>query len=479
MQRVERARKLLDKIAQVTGLTADGKDWLIAVTDPMHDEKLHVSGYPDREFGASVVQVVKQSLTVQKPAGVAAPWQFSVIMDDDMRPSAKYLGTVNGDHISQDLTLVFPILQSGGLTVVASSAASAVGMPFTQIGSTNALVGQLSVAADSVSKFRVISQGFEVVNTTAELYKSGSVVVWEQPTSVEQGFTAHNVVLNPGGGDPLPIGVASPNLIWDAAPPSNVSTALLLEGSQQWEAKDGAYCVASMNTLDNVPQFATPVSKLHTETELLGPDLTGQQPRAWLDPGIYSAPLGRNIVPNHFVTPYNRKGCYVLGLTEQSTFVINYNVILETFPTQTNRQLIVLATPSACEDPVATHLYSQILCKMPVGVHFSENGMGDWFLGIVDAVANNISQVGKPLMGALQGYLDIRSQQVNDRTKAEASGRQIAPNTWLQTSDIANATQRMKLLDRKVSPETVKLASVLQQRKKPRPKNLAALARKR
>jgi len=116
---------------------------------------------------------------------------------------------------------------------------------------------------------------------------------------------------------------------------------------------------------------------------------------------------------NNMIIPFNRKGIFCTGLTPQSTFTLNFNSILEVFPTYQNPQLVLLTKPSPSEDYVALELYSKAVRDFPVGVMFGANGLGDWILGCVDPIADFASEIGTPVMGAINGYQTARKGQTN------------------------------------------------------------------
>jgi len=62
-----RAEKLLDKLVRERKLTNKGKDWLIGAIDPFHDTDFTPAGWPDVNNAPSLVQLVKQTITVSRP----------------------------------------------------------------------------------------------------------------------------------------------------------------------------------------------------------------------------------------------------------------------------------------------------------------------------------------------------------------------------------------------------------------------------
>lgn len=408
--RVQKANKIIDRIQSAVGLSEDGKNWLIGSLDPMHDEKILCAGFPDREQGASVVQVIKRSMTLRKPAGLAAgPWKVSVILDNDLTSWDYELHLIWGSLCRFVTPASLPM---GGLTVVYSPDDGITAFPY--FGGLAINGPELTIPPEySGSKLRLIGAGFEAVNTTPELYKSGSIAVWEQPTSnvATSIFTSY---------DPTIYFMTPQVNVTDTLPPTHLADAMLLQGSQQWNASEGAYCVATMSTLNNCPKYLDTVGHCFIndmENPIQSEPQTGVNGYIRLQTGPNPPFMAPSV---HCLTPFNRKGMYISGLSDQSTFTLNYNIIIEVFPAQTST-LITLATPSPCEDPLATQLYSLITCRLPVGVRFSDNDLGDFFLGIADTIANVVGNIARPIAMASQGWVDQRARDNARRDQAAST----------------------------------------------------------
>jgi hypothetical protein len=59
MAGVTRGEQVLNRIAARSGISEDGKQWLLASLDPFHDKAIHCNGYPDTQSAASVVQLAR------------------------------------------------------------------------------------------------------------------------------------------------------------------------------------------------------------------------------------------------------------------------------------------------------------------------------------------------------------------------------------------------------------------------------------
>jgi hypothetical protein len=496
--KIQRADKIFERIQARTGLTEAGKDWLIAVLDPFHDEKLMVSGYPDREVSPSVVQVIKQTLAIAKPTTYGANdiWGFHVRIDDTLFNS-QCIGTSGSfvlttvDNAAQfDYTAGAPTssVKYGGLTIIyfdqtVNGTTEIVVSPVTEATTSNRAVQmEIDAANFGVGKTRVLSQGFEVVNTTSELYKGGALAVYEQPGSKEQPFTVYTfaVNLNPGAYPqqvfvdehddhvcddksfddcehhmvpvasfkPIEISMLPnrnffvkskngytkldlsllPNLVYpgastwqrDVLPPRSLAELMILPGSQQWDAKKGCMCVATMNDMENPPSFGIPIGKWFIINELTYPiptgfevsplgNTTGSYMTQVLSTGFSAAGTSFGLIPENMNIPFNTKGAVVSGQQPSATFTLNYNVIVERIISSQDRSLATLAKPSPPEDYVAIQLYSEMSQRIPIGVAQSDNDFGDWILGMADQVANVVSTIGKPVLQMVDSFRESRT----------------------------------------------------------------------
>lgn len=514
-KRVERAERILERIEQRTGMTEAGKKWLIAALDPMHDEKIECQGYPDRCQNASIVQVIKQTATVTVPGsyGATDKWGFHIYMDEFINngqaaKSVKFLASNNNLHI--DTTTMDPVTLHpyGGLNVVAFNETVPSGMGFSEIplsGGANSNKNSLQMEVSSqfeLGKSRVLSQGFEVINTTPELFIGGSTLVYENPSS-RQDSVAMEVVATYAaldsaiekygrdnifveeeheevnfGGDSgsessecvllihkldepvpkpkepksntikvpkryfvidrmtgkrnylalLPVTRSSANsFTYQNLTPQTLAEAQILPGTKQWDAKQGCYLVQMMNDMTNVPSFPTCESALWVVDELSFPTPTAVTRGNPFMELPSATPENQLAFPGNKRIPYNPKGAVFSGLSHESTFTINYTSIIERIVSSQDPTLAVLATPSPEEDPVAIQLYLQVISKLPIGVVFKDNGLGEWFLGVVDSIAETVTSVARPVLGAISGWQQGRTNTADSGGYISNAGNMATP----------------------------------------------------
>lgn len=428
MKKVDRGNKILAQAGANAGLTKAGEGFLIASLDPCHDEKIVCEGYCDRESAPSIVQVIKRSFPVSKASGLAAgTWQFHAMIDDNLVPTSTKPVVVASGYNAMEFggqsasVFTFP---TGGLQVVQSITAAA-NVTVISSASTTTSLNTTSTGIDErylKGKTRLIGQAIEVVNTSTELYKGGSITVYEMPTTKQTPAVYDAVRVSPSDRENFGRSIHSDgpryaaldqipvSCIWDDLAPQTKADMLLLPGSQQWDAKDGAYVVQTMSDMDNPSDFMTPLCKLYTGQEATLPSIPSTNanlaayasvPQSVTADGVLAFPVTKFV-------PFHRKGIFVDGLVPEATFVINHVTIIERIINQQNPDLVVLAKPSPPSDPVATRIYEMVVREMPVGCKFSENDLGDWFLGVADSVADAAKSILHPMLGAVEGYQNAR-----------------------------------------------------------------------
>jgi len=441
-KKMNRGEAVLERVMAKTGLTNAGKEWLIGVLDPMHDRKLEIEGYPDREVGPSIVQVVKQSVTISCPPAFGAnPWGFHVRMDDTMchnNDATNNGGVSQGfNYVDQDLAGSSPgNLAIGGLNVTSfQDGSSGAGYTCLYIlgatGDQNVKAAQLNVPPKYLNgKTRVLGQAFEVVNTTPQLYRGGACCTYEMPES-KSGVSTWNFIgsntvseadtnekkrlsLPVKGPETFIIAKGVKSMCFKNLPPLAQSDALLLPGSQQWDAELGCYVVQTMNDMENPPAFLDDAGAFYCLAQYacqqVDVTVTAIAPSVYYQPGIpINHTAGSQLAdvltwPVQKTIPFNQKGAIFSGLDSHSTFVLNFNTIVERFVNQQDVDLVVLAKPSPCEDYIATQLYSEICRALPVATKFSDNDLGEWFLGCVDEIASVVSSIGRPIVNMANDY---------------------------------------------------------------------------
>jgi len=147
-----------------------------------------------------------------------------------------------------------------------------------------------------------------------------------------------------------------------------------------------------------------------------------------------------------FWSQQDSHGAYFTGLSPTTTLTINWNVLIERFPSAADADLVVLAKPSPRYDPTALELYSLCMQNMPVGVPVKENGLGDWFMKVIgrarDIVmpALRIGSAINPKIGLLTGAMDALGIGGG---KGKGGGAQSDPSPFKQSGQKQKAGPRV------------------------------------
>lgn len=416
MQRSVRKSTLQTLVEEKT-LSVEGKNWLTQATDPFHDSSIELAGLPDLNIASSVMQCVKQTFTIKADTTKVGTgnWDCNFVLwpNPTLDLNTQLFRTVFGTDqiLTQTFTTGIHPYPMGGLTAFAVPTGDAtygtenLEVQFEQIGPTAFVDGC----------YRVVAQGFEVVNSTAVLSKQGDVVVYRQPmpdcrSTLCTCFTSasdlrkdsccpscekdRSGVQEPAGKPALlPTSAGWMSTYHFDQPPGSVGDAMLLEGSKRWEAENGVYCISTMNCLDNPPMFNRPIMLASWEA---GPGDSGDGQA--ICSTLFGTPTSTIFYPagNHNVQPWNLAGAYFTGLSPTTTLTATAVWYIETFPNPiTDRRLVTMASPSPAFDPAALEIYGRAMKYLPVGVMQGENPLGEWFTNVLDAVRDYAVPIAK------------------------------------------------------------------------------------
>jgi hypothetical protein len=379
------ADRKLERLAREEFLTADGKNWLVLATDPFHDERVVPTGFPDVNTTGSVVQTVSKTVTVSNTTGTSTgAWDAHIVLwptpltYSEEAYQDPIVGSVAFPYLIKSTDYDVAPNNFGGLTAqVVPTGTPTISFALAP-GAQSSFNLDLTGFASGI--YRVVGMGVEVHDTTAELYKQGSVTCYRisNPTPLNSsqttGFIASGTVASPG-----PVHETIP-VKFIGTPPTTVQEAKLVPDSKQWEAKKGAYAVATLSTVENPPVVL--------KNELVGfPDFNGLyvygQPVVALtvNSNLYTAPHRNNLLP------FNTTGLYFTGLHASFSLTVNVVWYVEKFPTLNDQQLLVLTKPSPAFDQMALDIYSGTMSRMPVAVPVNMNPLGEWFEDVVNDVA--------------------------------------------------------------------------------------------
>lgn len=378
---------MFDGLLRNASVTPDGVSWARLALDPFHDANHQVAGYPDADGSQTVVSCFQYQFEVPAPGAVNWDCHLFTLPQQVTTESQQCVQDANWlSVIEANPAVVIPT----GLMNIRTGPAGAALAPAIPIlaGNVYTAVPGAGVGTLANGITRIIGYGYEVTNTTAELYKQGSVTSYRMPQS-----TGHMEIIHSNNAGDRLYKRAGTRL---RQVPSTVAQCNLMKGSVTWAASEGVYAVAAQNSISN------PLTQESNQTILYDPNPapTGGASMALINPifpyGVgAAAPALSAGGPNvNKLGPFDTTGSYFTGLSPQTTLMVKMRVYVEKAPTPIETDLAVLATPSAGYDPRVLELYSHAVSRLPVAVRVCDNASGDWWRSILNVVGKVASGLG-------------------------------------------------------------------------------------
>jgi len=418
MRSERRVMSHLNRLIANKQLTKNGKDWLVVATDPFHDTEATCEGYPDVVSSRTIVQCVTQTINIETPLLTDDNWDCHVFLfpstpnwdqgnGADVAAGAFYQCAIAVDGSASEVSQLTHLPIYAGYNVVSC----ANGLDWTQAltssnngASTNAVAWPTTFGAGQV---RLIAAGFEVVNTTAEINKQGSVTSYRSPATTSPGLL--DIATQPA---------QQPFYIeWKALPPTTQPEAALFPSSKTWAAADGIYSIATMDTTQN--PFRSPIPswsgmiQTPTQASLIAGDARLAYAPGWkFASGSFTYVPG----PNCHAVDFDSHGCVFAGLSSGTTLQVTTRYFFERIPDQSDPNLLVLCKPSPAYDPLALEIYSHACSELPIAVKVNENPLGEWFEEVMNVVSSALPAIGGflPIPGgsAIGSALGVGAKQL-------------------------------------------------------------------
>lgn len=390
-------KDFLTKLAEVQQITPDGKEWLTLALDPFHDYNHQVAGYPDADCSQTTVSCYQYQSNLVAPAGVPGTWDAHVYNMPICKPDSFGVYDMPNTWTSiVEPAVIINTCSTGPLTIVTNAAGSPLGNVIPM--SATADKSTLPAAVDNYDLCsgitRVIGMGFEITNTTAEIYKQGTITAYRMP---QMGSNYQIVARN----NPLTFVAPIAGQMW-REPPSTPAEANLLKGTRTWAAGEGVYATCFQNSVHN------PLAQVESAQVLMQPAASpgvASVVRAsqWYTIGAGAAAPAASAVafaPQQTM-PFDTTGVFLTGLSNATTLTVKLRVYVERAPTYSEPSLAVLASPSAGYDVKVLELYAAAINMLPVAVKVGENAKGDWWravLGVLKAAAGPIGMALNPFL---------------------------------------------------------------------------------
>jgi len=416
--RVKRGEQILAALSSpnIAALLPEGKQAIMQRFDPFHDLPSKSCGYPDDYSGSTITRLIKKSVTFNSASGegtpATGPWNFHVFNTPILTPicctsntSTTSLGSIAS--INKDDT---PSIQYGGLMVIRSDNSTFENCPDNNTGN---FLAQLALdAADIDATSRLIAQGWELRDNTANIVKQGMITVYRQNEPQMKDF--HLIAYDVGNNSATTKTMLEGNGIMLKLPPQSVDDALLLSGSKQWLLKEGVYAVTTFHSEDipmSVPEpaFICPINPLYNipvGTEVYSSNIIRNI--GWTS-NVSGFPVGpdyrevmtipttvptiiRNLIPPQVkLAPINQTGAMCMGAPPDGSYTLTLNSYVEEAVGLENKPFVTLGTQSPIYSPLAMRAMSILTHDSPIAVKVDENYLGEWFVDGMADIAKSVA----------------------------------------------------------------------------------------
>lgn len=351
--------------ANLKQISQETMDTIAMVTDPYHDKNLRLSGYPDGKTITSAVKRYAEQISINCPFVLESgdTWDFYIFTTPlhlqcqfQQKGTSGYTNSINGS--------IVPRITLGPLNVY-----------YRHYGPSGVGKGESYSAFGAKARettpgpTRTVALAYELHNTTAEMFKSGSLTTFRN--NVESIRCDYKTMTA------SPTNISFTNIL---TLPDTLAQAQMLPNCRTWEAGDGVYSV-SLPTPDN------PYSSQYFQNLSI---FNGKDSPSPVNIWLYSSEL-ETYVPSW--SPISTTGTMSSRFSSREvSFILDFRQILEIAPT-VRSSVLPYATTAPAHNPVFLKLYKRMFNSIEAGVPVHYNSAGEWFRRIVKLVRDNLSAV--------------------------------------------------------------------------------------
>jgi len=379
------SRSIITNLIKDREIEPQAVEFLINALDPFHDTVTAARGYPD------------QASTQTLPFKVTVTQEYSFPEASDTWECVVTflpLAVGNGGGPLRRLTI-----EEGYITTVDTTYSIRTGVNVFKGDpgmdwTTGTVVDDSSLSLPNeyiVGQWRLVGVGYEVVNTTSELYKQGAVTTARVPSSITHsslGFKVDETTFIP----PRPFDAV-------AMPPGTQRLLTQFPGSVTWEAAKGVYAVPILNNTSN------PIRSTGLNGVVMMPPPSASSGVASHYLGYGSGYQSHSTVPIDYALPYDTTVSHFVGLSPETTLTVTVHYYVERVPDVTEISLVPLVQPACPYDPTTLEIYTRAAQLIPCAVPAGENPLGEWFNTVMKAVGSVAPAVARALGGPIPGMI--------------------------------------------------------------------------
>lgn len=338
-------------------------EYISMITDPYHDRNLRVTGFPDGNTMMSAVKRYARQYSVVCPFALqpGESWQFH-IFTTPLHNITDFLSCQLQGNIIPNLYNATTINQVGPVNIYYTHLDSAGSIIATQF---SALGEPTSRSQQGLDSRRTVSLAFELHNTTAELYRAGSLTTYR----LNAASSRSDYLKSDGTSPPNYTPITFTHL---TSIPTTLRDANQLPNARTWEAAKGIYSVT-------LPSPNNPYSSQlfqNVGMSIGNPDAVARQ---YL---IYARdPNANYLVPSW--SPASCTGVISSAFADaHQTFTLDFRQVVEFAPTPQSYNLPFATTSPQC-DLLFMKMYKRMINSIEPGVPVGFNSAGEWFRRIL------------------------------------------------------------------------------------------------
>lgn len=369
----------VSEFAEQSRLTRAGAAAVLLGLDPMHDYEEKFTGYPDGHSARRYINHRNSHHTITAPSGAPTdPYDALITLNPYDGHTAAFGHVVfNGNDAQVDYDHSESTFNYRAFQIATKPSGTG---SFYNVGwFTNLAAGTASYDYENTTltgNIRICGIGIEVHNTTASLYRQGTVTVARWPVF----YSANDIRYNDTNAAPRIDVEHRCHLLH--RPPSNLNDLIRQPGAVQWEASKGIYAVAQKdNPLSHDFQALERSELLFVErsTTYAGYDTVGTIPR-----DITTAALSSVIM----ATGHQGLQIMFTGLSPETTLSVHFRVLYEMVPYYNDEEFQLTSAPPMA-DRKALKFLATMQQRMPTAVYANMNAKGD-YLRMLKTMARTI-----------------------------------------------------------------------------------------
>lgn len=427
-------KDVLGPLVRSGRLTKDGANWLKSALDPFHDQQYENPRWPGYCSTATLSGKKRFSVVFDKPTTVTTDtWDLHITCNpyyavgafSSVKSSSCDVNSVNDPTCSADsgwgtFNLFSAVAANSGEIIYPSSSNAGFQTPVASYYNYPNVTPSLGLSGAS----RIVSIGYETRNTTAEIYRQGTLTLYSNPTSSTDGGGSLLMQKTAGTTSSNSALFYSGPLYRCALPPSNVGQATALYGQIKLLASEGGYIAVPFDGVSNdvVFPYSSPIYSQCTAVNSTGvscnglitglserfvpngdPIFMGTQVGPAPDYNIqadndasYSVRVGMS-KSNFYPVHITQTGMYFTGLSAETTIDLSVCVNFEVAVDSRNPSLVAFASKVPAYDPFALMLYHRIRMGLPVGTKVADNASGDWWRAVASVLSDVLEIAAIPL----------------------------------------------------------------------------------